>query len=116
MSVLCLETNKSIRHGSILLGATRRDIDTFYALSDEAISGIPHSERRYRPCTNFSGANSGGLDIHGATSTKGVDGNYTLMHMRIGRFLFSISKESAEKYLPKTYTACTTQVAKTAST
>ena len=97
MSLFCVETNLDIEYGDALFSATRRDIVTHTAVSKPIIDRIPMSER----CEFLREAGDYGVDIHIATSGRNFNGSYTLCDFELGKFLFSISKEAAEKYLPK---------------
>jgi len=75
---------------------TRSDVNFCSALCKETIDKIPVSERRVKPCI----PKKGGVNIHEATSTENPNGPYSLCNLSIGNFLFSISQEIAEYYLP----------------
>lgn len=85
---------------SPLMAGTRSDIPTFSALSYEVIRRIPETERRPIPCQ--PGAGDDGVDIHEADGTC-HRGFYHLTGFTLGRFAFSISGETAHKYLPRHY-------------
>lgn len=104
MSLFCDETWKDIEYGDILMAGTRDDVDFFSALSQEILCKIPYLEKRQQPC----GPEDEGVNIYYATSTENIIGtfttnNYSLVNFKLGDFVFSISKETAEKYLPKHY-------------
>ena len=97
MSLLCAETDRDIEYGDVLMAGTRSDGKVYYALSREALGRIPESEKRPTPC----GPGEGGINIHSGTSTRIFNGSYTWSGFRHGPFRYSISKECAERYLPK---------------
>lgn len=97
MSLLCIETGRDILYGEPLMAGTRAGAGFFTALSQEVIDRIPESERRPTPCE----PSEGGVDIHEASSGRNFNGSYTWSDFTLGEFLFSISQEAAEKYLPK---------------
>ena len=96
MSLVCDETGRDIDFGTPLFAAAREDVSTFYALSEEVLSRIPPSERCFGPLK----ATEVGEDIHAAHSTRNSNGSYTMTGFELGTYLFSISQETAEKYLP----------------
>lgn len=97
MSLCCTETNRVIYYHEALFAGTRVDVDGFHALSQDVINRIPVSERFFTPRSSFED----GLDIHKATSDLNWNGTYTWLEgFTLGEFLFSISQETAEKYLP----------------
>jgi len=98
MSLLCDETKQDIKYGDTLRAGTRGDVEFYSALSQKVLGRIPESERRPTPCQPDD---DGGVDIHEASSSRNFNGSYTLSDFTLGVFLFSISKETAEKYLPK---------------
>jgi hypothetical protein len=97
MSLICIEIGRDIEYGEILRAGTRQGAGSFSALSQEVIERIPESERRSTPCEPADG----GVDIHEASSGRNFNGSYTWSGFRHGKFLFSISQEAAEKYLPR---------------
>ena len=97
MSLLCDETGRDIEYGDILMAGTRYDVNFYSALSQEVLGRIPKSEKRPTPCD----PSEGGVDIHEASSSRNLNGSYTISGFTLGEFRFSISKETAEKYLPK---------------
>lgn len=97
MSLFCDETGRDIEFGATLRAGTRTDVDFYSALSDEVIRQIPDSEKSRKPRK----VGSGGLDIHEASSSKNFNSAYTVRDFQLGDFLFSISQETAEKFLPK---------------
>jgi len=97
VSLLCSETNKDIEYGTTLMAGTRPGEKFYHALSEEALARIPESEKSLVLC----GPGSSGINIHEATSSKNFNGNYTFSDFKLGEFLFSISKEAAEKHIPK---------------
>ncbi len=97
MSLLCAETGRDIKYGDVLMAGTRGDMGIYSALSWEVLGRIPEAEKRPTPCE----PGGGGVDIHEASSSRNLTGSYTLLDFTLGKFRFSISKETAEKYLPK---------------
>jgi hypothetical protein len=96
MSLVCDETGRDIEYGSILRAGHREDVNFFSALSWEVLKRIPNSEK----CKTPRKSSDGGVDIHVATSSRNFNGSYTLCDFTLGKFLFSISQKTAEKYLP----------------
>jgi len=97
MSLLCDETGRDIEYGDVLMAGTRGDVEFYSALSQEVLGRIPDSEKRATPCE----PGDGGVNIHEASSSRNFSGSYTISGFALGEFRFSISKETAEKYLPK---------------
>lgn len=97
MSLLCDETCRDIEYGDVLMAGTRGDVEFYSALSQEVLGRIPESERRPKPCE----PSEGGVNIHEAMSSRNFNGSYTISEFRLGGFRFSISKDAAERYLPK---------------
>jgi hypothetical protein len=95
MSLLCDETRKDIEFGQPLKAGTRKDVDWYSALGPDVIKKIPASAKRKNPCRGKQG-----VDIHEATSTRNLNGSYTLCDFTRGKFLFSLSQKDADKYLP----------------
>lgn len=98
MSLICDETKKDIKFGDPLFVATQEDKRILYALCHEVIDKIPKKERIKK-----GKKSQGKIDIYSATSSKNHLGNYSCLGIRRGDFLFSLSKEAVEKYLPKQY-------------
>ena len=96
MSLLCDETDRDIEYGQVLMAGTRGDVEFYSALSQEVLGHIPETEKRPTPCE----PGDGGVDIHEASSTQNMNGSYTISDFTLGKFLFSLSRETAEKYLP----------------
>ena len=103
MSLLCDETGTDIVYGTELYMSTRNNSadGMFTALSSEVVSVIPIEERRASPCNYAEG--DGGLDIHSGSAGRNSTGSYAWSSMEIGDFLFSISSETALKFLPHNY-------------
>ncbi len=97
MSLICDETGKYIEYGDVLMAGARSDVDFFSALSQEVLKQIPDSEKLPKPRDPING----GVNIHEATSLRNFNGSYTLCDFQLGKFLFSISQETAVKYLPR---------------
>ena len=97
MSLICDGTGKYIDFGKPLYAGTRGDVAFYSALCQEALASIPESERRSEPC----GPEDDGVDIHEASSDKNFNDAYTLTGFTLGNFLFSISREALERYLPR---------------
>ena len=96
MSLICDETGKDIEYGDVLMAGARRDISFFSALSQEVLKQIPDSKK----LSTQRNPIKGGVDIHEATSSRNFNGSYTFCDFQLGKFLFSISQETAMKYLP----------------
>ena len=96
MSLCCDETGRCIEYGEPLKAGTRNNVFFFSALSKEVINKIPQSKR----CAYPRKSNEGGIDIHEASSGYNPGGNYTLCDFTLKEFCFSITQETAEKYLP----------------
>jgi hypothetical protein len=94
MSLYCDESKQNIGFGTPLFAGTREDVNFFSALCEEVINRIPKEERRV-----FK-TDKEGVNIHRASSGRNFNEAYTLCDFSLGDFLFSISKKSAEKYLP----------------
>ena len=97
MSLLCSETGEYIEFGTVLMAGKRPDLEYSHALSEEALRDIPESEKRSTPCQR----GDGGVDIHEAFSTRNFNGAYTWSGFKSGAFRFSISAETAKRYLPR---------------
>ena len=93
MSLLCDETNQDIEYGDVLMAGTRGDVEFFSALSQEVLRRIPEPEKCSAPCQ----PGDCGVDIHDASSSKNLNGSYTISDFALGGFRFSVSKETAEK-------------------
>lgn len=100
MALFCAETRKDISSSEPLMAAARADMPTFSALSQEVLSRIPEGEKRPLRCSPSTGDD--GVDIHAATS-EDDRGRYTLDAFRPTKFLYSISGETARRYLPNHY-------------
>jgi len=96
MSLICDETKRYIKYGDVLRAGTRGDVEFYSALSQEVLGRIQDSEKRQTPCE----PGDGGVNIHEASSSRNFNGSYTLSDFTLREFLFSISKKTAEKYLP----------------
>ena len=97
MSLLCDETDRDIEYGDVLMAGTRGDVKFYSALSQEVLGRIQDSEKRQTPCE----PGDCGVNVHEASSSRNFNGSYTISDFMLGKFRFSISKETAEKYLPK---------------
>ena len=95
MSIYCEETGEDFKYGDVLMVGTRGGSGKFYALSQKVLKRIPKSSRRKTPRKH----GEGGLDIHHASSTRGLHG-YNLFDFKHGEFAYSISKKTTKKYLP----------------
>lgn len=69
-----------------------------YAVGQDPVDKIPQSERWLQPCDT----NEEGYNISEGLSTKGFSGNWQMSTFQRGDFLFSITRETAQKYLPNT--------------
>ncbi|MFA5358223.1 MAG: hypothetical protein WC310_00160 [Patescibacteria group bacterium] len=96
MSLICIENGRDVIFGETLMAATRPGGKIFSALSPEVIDSIPETERKYQP----SQPGEGGVHIHLATSDINWNGAYTVVDFALGEFFFSISEETAVRYLP----------------
>jgi hypothetical protein len=97
MSLLCDETGRDIEFGTVLMAGIHEDNpDIIYALSQEALRRIPESEKRSTPCES----GDGGINVHEASSSRNFNGSYSFFDFTHGGFVFSVSKETAEKHLP----------------
>lgn len=97
MSLYCHESEEYINFGEPLYAVTQKDINFFSALCQKIIDRIPIEDRKIEPCKS----KNDGVDIHIASSTENMTGTYTLCDFALESFLFSISHETAKKYLPK---------------
>jgi hypothetical protein len=95
MSLCCDETRRCIEYGEPLKAGTRSDVNFFSALSKEVINKIPRSKQCAYPRKD-----NDGVDIHEANSSLNPTGSYTLCDFSLKDFCFSITQETAEKYLP----------------
>jgi hypothetical protein len=96
MALICAEREEMIWKGEGLFAAVH-PLGEGYALSGLAVRDIPEGERCPRPREGLVD----GLDIHAGSSTVST-GTYSMSDFRKGKFLFSISEETAQRYLPKT--------------
>jgi hypothetical protein len=97
-SLLCTETNREITFAEGLMASTRDDINNLFPLSKQALKRIPKVLKRGNPCT----PGDEGIDIYSANaSCHPKTGAYILDNFFIGDFYFSISRETAEMYLPE---------------
>lgn len=99
MKLTCGETGDVIKYDEAderLIAGSRDDDNLPSALSREAIHKIPECAQRRRRL----GQDEKGIDIWEAELTKNHDEE---PRVRIKRFLFSVSEETARKYLPKYY-------------
>ena len=94
MSLLCSEKGEDIIFGTVLYALTRGDLAVYDAVCAEVIEAIPESAKIFE----LSG---GGADVHAATSSRNFNDSYTIMDFRLGDFLFSVTHEDAERYLPQ---------------
>ena len=108
MSLICDETGQEMKYGIKLMAGTRDDVYFFSAISQEILKEIPSSQKRKKPCDT----NDEGINIHLASSKENIirgflgghpTGNYSKKHFELGKFLYSISRETAEQYLPNHY-------------
>lgn len=70
-----------------------------YALSASVISRIPQEERSPKHCS----FDTLGIDISQGRAEWTAQNKYDFDSFDMGKFLFSLSKESAKKHLPNTY-------------
>ncbi len=98
MSLICSESGKDVRVTEKLFGVVH-PLGKGYAVASSVISRIPESERRTNPCDPMEE----GLNVHEGHSTANPTfGTWAWSTYRHGKFLFSVSKETSKKYLPKT--------------
>ena len=97
MSLICAETKRDIKYGSPLHAAAREDWYFFSALSEGVLKQIPEEEIRPIPAESVGE----GINIHLATSSLNPTGSYTISDFTLGKFLFSISAETAKKISAK---------------
>jgi hypothetical protein len=94
MTLQCSETGKGVRYGTTLLAATTTRSAAFYALSQDAAEQIPQDARS-------AAFLSDGLNVYAASSGGPTLGDcYTLGGFCVGVFVFALSSENAEMYLP----------------
>jgi len=96
MSLYCDETGYDIEFGAPLYAGTRSDVNFYSALSEAVIRQIPDNQKSDIPCR----VGVDGVDIHKAHSSRNLNGAYTITDFTLGAFLFSISKEIAEVFIP----------------
>jgi len=94
MSLLCSEKGEDIEFGTPLYALTRGDLPAYDAVCGEVIEAIPESAR-------LPESSGGGVDVHDAISSRNFNGAYTVSDCQLGEFLFSVTREDAERYLPK---------------
>ena len=96
MSLLCRETEAYIweREKAYMVIHPMRD---GYAVGEPVVEKIPLKARRDKPCGPFED----GLDVHEGVGTKSA-GTWQWSTFSHGKFLFSISAETAKRYLPRT--------------
>lgn len=91
MSVMCGETERAVGiDDESYFAATHPKSDQFTSLSTGVVDRIPKEERRAVPAE----LGDTGINIHEATGNR-------LLEMTLGRFLFSVSRETAEQYFPR---------------
>lgn len=96
MSLTDLETGLDIIYGEPLFVGARGDIKCMSALSQSTVDRITLEERIPKPSEGRFG-----IDIHQASAGRNFNGSYSwLVDFKQGPFLFSVSQETAEKYLP----------------
>lgn len=100
MALICDEHHDAhwhtIKIGEKLFAGMRGDATFCSALCAEVVERIPLDERRDSPCR----PGDGGVDIHRATSLPGERGSYQSLGLKAVDLYFSISRETAERYLP----------------
>lgn len=103
MSLLCTETQTYIMFGSPLYVGLLKEGRYSCAISQEALDRIPESEQRPEPCATATD----GLDIYRAKSNGPTSrGAYEWTSMRRTEFLFSVSAETAKRYVPTLWQEC----------
>jgi hypothetical protein len=103
MSLLCAETQQYIMFGTPLFCGSLKEGGFMCALSEGVVAHIPVGERRADPCATTED----GLNIYEASSADEPTsrGAYQSGFSK-GRFLFSVSPETARRYLPRTWVEC----------
>jgi hypothetical protein len=96
MSLICEEHGHDIEHGDPLYCGTRDDVSFYSAFCQSVIDSIPTTLRRVTACP----LDEDGVDIHEGSAGRNFNGSYSLFSFDCGKFLFSISQEAAEQYLP----------------
>lgn len=95
MSLCCDETGRTLQADERIWAATRRETDQCSVLSREVFERIKNSIRRER-----SERGDGGLDIHEAEPGSTLIGKLSRQQFKFGKFLFSISRETAMQCMP----------------
>ena len=100
MALACDEHRDAEYHtfkvGEEIFAGTRQDSNVCSALCVEIVNRIPADDRQSSPCK----PGDGGIDIHLATAPHGERGTYVSLGLEAKYFCFSISRETAERYLP----------------
>lgn len=111
MSLLCSES-ESVIPGRRKAYAVSHPLGPGYAVDERAIVRIPVSERRPLRCDQFEE----GLNVHEGEGAKGeLTGNWQTTTFAQGKFLFSISEETAKRYLPRTVALIAKDIAEEAN-
>ena len=103
--IYCEETEKEIVWGMPVFAGIQDSLFVFFhKFCKEAIGHIPEENRRKNRCEEYGGDDKG-LDIFTGSLLKETEtGNlYFEFYRSKEKFLFSISEEAVEKYLPKHY-------------
>lgn len=102
MSLASDQTGREIPFGEGFFVSKRDGLEVIAALAHPDIDPIPEEERRQCHCSR----DEPGLDIYQGVSEKSrnpIHPNYQAVGWRAGEFLFSISHETAMRYLPRHY-------------
>lgn len=100
----CAESDKVIPYFEFLFacignGTEKGDGIVIHALSRSVIDQIPESIRNASECA----IGDCGINVHFGKASWVAGERYNFEDFDIGEFLFSISKDDAKKYLPRTY-------------
>ena len=97
MSICCFESTRTIPIDGLYV-LTRDSLPTFHAVSKELVeSSLPQACR----LSGHTPWGQQGIDVYVGSAQESADGRYYLLRsQRMEHFLFSISKEDFEKYLP----------------
>lgn len=96
MTLLCSETGERLRYEDRIWSLTSESADQYYVLSDSVVSAIPKGLQRNHECAQGLGVN-----VYAASSGGPTTGGYhSWSSFRLKEFAFSVSLETARKYLP----------------
>lgn len=100
MSLCCIETGRIIMFGEPLYGVCRTGTQVLSAVAREVIKQIPKTARFAIPRKRE------GVNVYWAIAGRHFNGAYMWSNFQRECFLFSISLEVAEQYLPKYLSTC----------